>query len=100
MILIWQGWGILSLFIPVAFGLLMNPLGELGLGIGLLLGAVVNFYVGYKLNNRQSRVYVDSVTGEHFVFRRNNSLFWIPMQYISIPWVLLSIFEMLHSYSM
>jgi hypothetical protein len=92
---IWQGWGILSILIPlicmVPFVGLFNGFG---MGIGLLVGAAVNAYVGHRLNNQPGKVYIDQATGGEVVFRKKNTLFFIPMQYVSVLWAIIGVFAL------
>jgi hypothetical protein len=61
------------------------------IAVGMLAGAVANWCVGRRLNNRPGRLLVDPATGGRVILRRRHTLFWIPMQWWSIPMALLAI---------
>ena len=63
----------------------LNQWTGLGLVAGLLAAAVVNWFVGIRLNNRPGRELIDAKTGERVVLRRRHSLFFVPMQWWSVP---------------
>jgi hypothetical protein len=88
--IIWRGWGILALVIPLALGFLAeeackallggeapNRYFQLGAGAGLL----VVWFLGRWLNGRPQKILIDPESGERGVLKGGNSLFWIPMQY-------------------
>lgn len=96
--IIWSGWGFLSVVIAVVVGGLTTALTVLGLeklglgtwtGMGLVAGlaaaALVNWLVGIRLNQRPGRELIDAKTGERVVLRKRHSLFFIPMQWWSVP---------------
>ncbi|POA33816.1 MULTISPECIES: hypothetical protein [unclassified Pseudomonas] len=93
--IIWQGWGVLSILIPllciVPFAGLFNGLG---LGVGLLVGAAVNAYIGHKLNNQPGKTYIDKNTGGEVIFRKKHTLFYVPMQYVSVLWAVVGVFAL------
>src|SRR5471030_1836595 len=91
---IWQGWGILSILIPVLCILPFVGLPNgLVLGVGLLVGAAVNAYVGHRLNNQPGKTYIDKDTGGEVIFRKKHTLFFVPMQYLSVLWVVMGVFS-------
>lgn len=94
MIFIWQGWGILSAFLPVLSVIPFLNTGRFGIAAGLLIGAAINAYLGYRLNNSPVKTYTDNDTGQEVIFRKKHSLFWIPMQYISVLWVAIAVIMM------
>lgn len=98
MFVIWSGWGILAFPIvvgtSVAVGALIQStltaighpeLAFLAFSAGLFAAAVVNWLVGRKLNGQPGRELVDPRTQEQVILRRRHALFWIPMEYWSIP---------------
>lgn len=98
MLFIWSGWGILVLPIVIlvagavtaalqtAFAAVGHPdLAFLAITIGGLAAAAVNWIVGTRLNNRPGRELIDPKTNERVILRRTHRLFWIKMQYWSIP---------------
>ena len=106
---IWRGWGILTIPIVILIGglvvaVLNNLLGGTGryaglaLTAGLLAAAVVNWFVGRHLNRTPARELVDPATGERVVIRRSHDLFFVPMQWWSVLLVvaaLVSLFAIL-----
>lgn len=93
MFIVWQGWGLLSIVIPVAFAVAGAALGlgDTGIAIGVFIGAIVNAWLGYKLNTKPGKILVDPATEEQVELRRKHTVFWIPMQYLSVLWLLFSV---------
>jgi hypothetical protein len=104
MFIVWSGWGaltilivgVVSIVVGVVFDLVFAALGYPKLivfagSIGLLAGAAANWYVGKRLNSKPGRELVDPATGERVVLTRRHKLFWIQMEYWSIPVALLGI---------
>lgn len=102
--IIWSGYGVLSVLIAFAGVVLgaagIEPLIEgaalglppgTGLALGLALAAVANWFVGVRLNGRPGRELIDPKTGGRVVIRRRHALFWIPMQYYSVLFALLAV---------
>ena len=98
MFLIWSGWGILVLPIFVLVGGIVTgvlqaalaaaghpELTFLAITVGGLAAAAVNWIVGTRLNNRPGRELLDPNTNERVILRRTHRLFWIKMQYWSVP---------------
>ena len=96
---IWQGWGLLAVIIPllcvIPFAGLPNGLG---LGVGLLVGAAVNAYVGHRMNNQPGKIYIDKDTGGEVIFRKKHTLFFVPMQYVSVLWAVMGLFSLLNAH--
>ncbi len=98
--IIWRGWGILALLIPVLLIFLLEVLAGLLAGLfgadasqqissclwplGWLIAAGIVWRLGRSLNQRQGRVLIDPMTHEQFVFRSDHSLFFIKMEYWAI----------------
>ncbi len=108
MILIWSGWGILVLPIvfvtSVAVGALLQlaligigrpELAFLAFSAGLLAAAAVNWQVGRRLNSRPGHELLDPKTQERVVLRRVHRLFWIRMEYWSVPVALAALVPLL-----
>lgn len=97
--IVWSGWGILVVpLVVVTVGIFGFATGAAGLnevgGIiaGFLVAAPLTWLLGQKLNGPDaSRTLVDPETGEAVVLRRRHSLFFIPVQYWSIPCVILAV---------
>ncbi|KOX98663.1 hypothetical protein AM274_29820 [Pseudomonas nunensis] len=89
----------MAVVIPLLCVIPFAGLGNgLGLGVGLLVGAAVNAYVGHRMNNQPGKVYIDRDTGGEVVFRKKHTLFFVPMQYISVLWVVMGIFMLLNAH--
>jgi hypothetical protein len=100
--IVWRGWGILSVAIAVlAMAAVQLATGQLEIGmrsdpwalrwhtaIALVIAASVNFWAGRRLNRRRGRVAIDATTGRRFALRGRHDLFFIPMEYWSIAFVL------------
>ncbi len=102
--IIWSGWGILTLLIlggvPIlGIGILDQVLhlsperGELPwtVIVTLTLAAALNWWLGKRLNSDPGRELVDAATGQRIILRRRHALFWIPMQYWSVLPLLLAV---------
>ena len=108
MFFVWSGLGFLV--VPIVCGtsllvmlLLDALLGYLGQGnwtvaamsIAVLAGAALNWVVGRKLNGSPPRALRDMTTGEDVLLYRRHKLFWIPMQYWSIPVAIVALLPLL-----
>ncbi|WP_200845185.1 hypothetical protein [Roseomonas sp. 18066] len=95
--IIWQGWGILTVLILVGvpgagmaalFAVLGSKPAPLAFGLAtallVLLGGAANWWVGRRLNGGPGRELIDARTGQRLILRPRHSLFWIPMQYWSV----------------
>jgi len=99
---VWKGWGLLIAVFLFAFVLPVELLVEHYFGEGqykslswpvplvFLLAAIPTTLVGIKLNNKPTRVLIDSETGEKVELKSEHSLFWIPMRYWGVILVVLS----------
>jgi len=108
MLLIWSGWGILvvptvagtAFVVSLAIHALLTSLGHpdltfLGVSAGLLAAAAANWFVGRRLNGTPPRELVDPHTQQRFMFQRLHKLFWIRMEYWSIPVLILAFVPLL-----
>lgn len=104
----WSGWVALTIVIVAAVSiivgaivqLLLSAIGHpdlafLAFSIGLFAAAAVNWIVGKRLNGAPGRELVDPATGERVVLKRRNTLFWIRMEYWSIPVALFALVPLL-----
>ena len=99
--IIWNGWGLLALFIPAIgtflgmsisdalYGTNQHPTVIAGM---LFLSAVAVWLLGTKVNSAPERVLVDAQTGEEVRLKKQNSLFWIPMQWFAVVWIAAGVF--------
>ena len=96
--IIFSGWGILVIPIVMATAVavgallltLLNAIGYpqlafLAFSIGLFTAAAVNWVVRRHLNSQPGRELMDVKTGERLVLQRSHRLFWIKMEYWSVP---------------
>ena len=97
MILIWRGWGILTLPIIVVTWLVIGgglavlarrmglpQLEPVGAAIGCLAAAAAIWWAGKRLNGRPPRELIDARTGERVLLHRRHEMFFVPMQYWAI----------------
>jgi hypothetical protein len=90
MLFIWSGWGILIVPIVIGTAVIVGALAQLTLqalghpelaflafSLGLFAAAAVNWVVGREL--------IDPVTNERVLLTRRHALFWIRMEYWSVP---------------
>jgi len=101
--LIWKGWGLLALFIPLGLSLLIQFIVDFYFGSGFyksaswplplafLLSSLPIFYLGHTLNKKPGRKLMDLETQEIIELKEVHSFFWIPMQYCSLIAVVISI---------
>lgn len=98
MLFIWSGWGILVLPIVVGTavavgalgGVVLRALGHpeltfIAISLGLFAAAAANWIVGRRLNSRPPRELIDPTTNQRVLLRRRHALFWVPVQYWSVP---------------
>jgi hypothetical protein len=99
--LVWKGWGILGILIPAA----MAVVGDLSLetlwgrnynadafrALFLLASGAAVWAVGRKLNGKPGRKLVDPKTGETVEIKETHTLFWLPVQWFGVIWLLLGL---------
>ena len=98
MLIVWSGWGALTIVIvgvvAIVVGALLQmifvalgvpQLAFLAFSAGLFAAAAANWFVGKRLNGKPARELLDPATGERVLLTRRHSLFWIRMEYWSIP---------------
>jgi hypothetical protein len=100
--LIWRGWGILGILIPLValgFGAMLGlAISPSGAAVGVLVaifgiaGAATVWVVGERLNNSPGRLLVDPATGEKVLLRSSHTLFWVPLQWWAPAALLFSFF--------
>ncbi len=92
--IIWQGFGFLVILVPIIylvalialiFGLDKPEFIFFGTGVAMALAAFTIWDVGNRLNRVPDKVLIDPETNEEVAFKRKHTLFWIPMQWFSIP---------------
>ncbi|MEW9698197.1 hypothetical protein [Paenibacillus sp. SI8] len=102
--IIWKGAGILT--IPIAVIMVIAAMGiasiftdqvsnstneHIYVGIGFLLSAVPIWYAGKYFNRNKNNIYLEVKSGRQMQLGYQHSLFFIPMEYCSIPAVLIGI---------
>jgi len=55
---------------------------------GCVAGAVAIWFLGTYLNSRPGRVFIDKQTGQEVLYKKRHDLFFIPMQWWSIIWLI------------
>ena len=98
MLFIWSGWGIVVIPVVVGTAVAVGALGGLALralghpeltflaiSLGLFAAAAANWIVGRRLNGRPPSELIDPATNERVLLRRRHALFWVPVQYWSVP---------------
>ena len=90
---VWKGWGIFALIIPLVFSLLAQMAFDSMSGDGfyktsswampliLCFSSLLVFIVGYKLNNKPGKIVIDPENNEKIELKHTHSMFWIPLQY-------------------
>jgi hypothetical protein len=92
MFLIWRGWGILAILIPLValglgavIGMAIAPSNGAAAGVVTaifgLAGSATVWVVGERLNGAPGRLLVDPATGEKLILRSTHTLFWVPLQW-------------------
>lgn len=92
--LVWQGWGILVVGIPLVLivitsaiwtalfgGTSANDNATLILGIALLVSAPIIYLLGKRLDARPGRTMIDKETGKEVVLRGAHTLFFVRLRY-------------------
>ena len=94
--IIWKGWGILALVIPLLISLGVGAGVDYYYGEGfyegstwampLVLGfsAIIVFLVGWKINNRPGKIVIDPENNQEVELKTTHTIFWIPFQYWGI----------------
>ena len=104
MLLIWSGCGILTVPLVVAASFTVTALVHglliaagrpdlvfVAFSLGLAAAAWANWLVGRRLNGRPPRELLDPKTNERVLLYRRHKLFWINMEYWSVPVPLLAL---------
>lgn len=95
MIFIWKGYGIFALILPLILGLMCEALypSDRLQAIGWIIGGIILFNWGKKLHNpteNESILYDENGNGYRFK-KHDDSLFFIPMEYCGLIWIICSI---------
>ena len=108
MFVVWSGWGALTIVIVAVVAIAVGAIIQLLLGalgypqlafiaasVGLFAAAAATWVIGRRMNGTPPRELVDSATGERVMLTRSHRLFWIRMEYWSIPVALLALVPLL-----
>jgi len=89
--IIWQGFGLLGLIIPVVFLFygadFLAPLAipmPYEFYVSLIASAAIVWLVGIKLNNQPPKERKIPFTQRTVMIKTNHSVFWIPMQWLAL----------------
>jgi len=85
----WKGYGFLVLVIALVIGatvsFIFGKIGsteDIGAAIGAIISAFVIWIAGNKLNSpTKDKIMIDKQTAKEVIFKADNSLFFIKMQY-------------------
>jgi len=101
--IVWKGWGVLALLIPLLFSLLAGSAfdaiygenlyknSEWAMPLSLSLSSVLLYFVGIKLNNKPGKILIDPETNEQIELKTIHSMFWVPIQYWAFIIIAISI---------
>ena len=93
--IIWQGFGIMALILPILLSLPFSALfqNSKAMAIGWLIGGIILFLWGKKLHNPETNITIlYDENGQGYKFKKHNdTLFWIPMEYCGILWIVGSV---------
>ncbi|MDX8379159.1 MAG: hypothetical protein R8K48_03815 [Gallionella sp.] len=93
---VWKGWGILALIMPLIMSLSVGSTLDAYYGedfyknsawaMPLVLGiaAIVVFILGNKINRKPGKIVIDPENNERIELKTTHSMFWIPLQYWSL----------------
>ena len=93
--IIWKGFGILALAIPLGLGILcMLLFGDNSVfpGIACAIGGIIVWFLGNRLNTNNERIVIHPKTGQQVLHKINHSLFWIRMELWAPSIVILGLF--------
>jgi hypothetical protein len=99
--ILWKGWGILALLIPAALvaggdTVLQDVMGSqynspVVKALLLFLSAAAVWMAGRKLNSTPVKNLIDPETGKVVGIKQAHSMFWIPMQWYAVIWVIAAV---------
>lgn len=93
--------GILGALIPLGMLLLFSAvLGNTNLyaGIGGLIGCIITWMIGKKLNKGKGKMFISEESGKKKVLRNNHSLFWLNMEIWGIIFGIIGITSLLSDF--
>jgi hypothetical protein len=94
--IVWRGWGILTVAIAVAalaaVDMTAGPSDAWGfrakVAAALMIGAAMNLWLGRRLNTAPARVLIDKAAARRIMVRPRHDLFFVPMEYWSAAFAL------------
>ena len=107
--LIWRGYGLLGLVIPWFCVVFLKSFFEIlpfenhetlslyGLSISCFIGGLITYLWGKKLNSVKPKILYDEER-KKYIITTKHTLFWIPMQYFGIIYMILSIFLLFNKF--
>jgi hypothetical protein len=110
--LVWKGWGLMALGIPLLCSLLieaaLNSLygdnyyktSDWEMPLVLIVSALFVYSFGTHMNNKPGRILIDPENNETVELKRTHSMFWIPLQYWSVIIIAVSIWMYLDNIGM
>ena len=92
--IVWSGYGFLTAGIFLVCILTSNSLLS-GVpyhpAIASIVAAVINWFVGVRINNRPGNVFKNEQTGHTFEVRNKSTFFWVAMEWWSVVMAILGI---------
>jgi len=91
--IVWKGWGILALLIPLVISLGISAgvdsyyedevykNSTWAMPMALVLSSIVVFLTGRKINNKPGRILIDPENNQEIEIKTVHTMFWIPLQY-------------------
>ena len=103
MFIVWKGWGIVGILIPIIVIFIVHSIttmlfgdeyknNSLILALELVISAIPIYFIGIKLNKKVGQIVIIKETNEEIELKETHSLFWIPLQYWSFIIFALGIF--------
>ena len=100
--IVWRRGGMWALFLPLlvvpVVALLIGVAGIhwghdiAGMAVGCILSGIALWFLGRRLNGPACEVpWFDPKTGEETIVRNTHHLYYIPLEWWSIPWALLGL---------
>lgn len=102
--IIWRGWGILSIVILFVSAIATEFISEAIVGndqfyntnsmmmpLAFAIGGILNYVISEKFFKSTEKVVIDKETGEEAILRNSHTLFFIPMKYWSFIFIALGV---------
>ncbi|MDC0114890.1 hypothetical protein OAH83_01285 [Methylophilaceae bacterium] len=85
--IIWTGWGILSVVIGITPVLLLDPdiSTSKEMGLAYILVGIANWYLGKYFNDKEKeQILLDEKTGKRVKLKKEHTIFFMKMEYFSV----------------